>query len=181
MTLIRFETPLDYGSVYEVNLRAFGRLAEADLVEILRKAAQPTLSLVAEQDGKIIGHIFFSPVSVKSPQGDWEAMGLGPLAVTPAHQGKGIGSQLVRKGLQACRDAGHDTGRKAGREAGWEVVVVLGHPGFYPRFGFKTARPLGITCAYPVPDEAFMVLELRPEALGGRSGEVHFHPAFDGV
>jgi putative acetyltransferase len=169
LTLIRFETPADYGSVYEVNRLAFGRAAEADLVEVLRKAAQPTISLVAEQDGKPAGHIFFSPVKVKSPGGVWDAMGLGPMAVDPAYQGQGIGSQLVRRGLEACK------------EAGWDVVVVLGHSGFYPRFGFKTAHPLGITCAYPVPEEAFMVLELLPGALGGRRGEVHYHPAFDGL
>jgi putative acetyltransferase len=167
--LIRAETHQDYPAVYEVNLLAFERPAEADLVENLRKAVQPTLSLVAERDGRVVGHIFFSPVNVKSRRGDWAAMGLGPIAVTPACQGQGIGSQLVRRGLEACR------------EAGWEVVVVLGHSGFYPRFGFKISRPLGITCAYPVPDEAFMVVELRPGALAGRNGVVHYHPAFDGV
>jgi putative acetyltransferase len=166
---IRFETPQDYPVVYEVNQGAFGRRAEADLVEELRKAGQPTLSLVAEQDGQIVGHIFFSPVTVKSPAGDWRAMGLGPMAVRPAWQGQGIGSQLVRRGLQACLTAG------------WDVVVVLGHSEFYPRFGFKISRPLGITWANPAPEEAFMLAELQPGALGGRSGVVHYHPAFDGV
>jgi putative acetyltransferase len=181
LTQIRCETPQDYPAVYEVNQSAFGRHAEADLVEELRKAAQPTLSLVAEQDGQVVGHIFFSPVTVKSPAGDWTGMGLGPMAVAPAWQGQGIGAQLVQRGLQACRDAGRDAGREAGHEAGWEVVVVLGHSEFYPRFGFKISRPLGITCSFPVPDEAFMVAELQPRALGGRSGVVHYHPAFNNV
>jgi putative acetyltransferase len=169
LTQVRFETPQDYPSVYEVNQSAFGRSAEADLVEKLRQAASPTLSLVAEQHGLVVGHIFFSLLTIQSPQGDWTALGLGPVAVLPAYQGQGIGSQLVRQGLQACR------------EAGWGVVVVLGHPWFYPRFGFKVSRPLGITCAYQVPEEAFMVAELWQDALGGRSGVVHFQPAFDDV
>lgn len=169
MIRVRFEKPHDYPSVYAINQRAFGRLAEADLVENLRLVARPTLSLVAEQDGRVVGHIFFSPVTVQSPQGDWTALGLGPMAVLPAHQGKGIGSQLVSQGLQACH------------QAGWDVVVVLGHPWFYPRFGFKISRPLGISCAYQVPEQAFMLVELRQDALSGRRGVVHYQPAFDVV
>ena len=89
------------------------------------------------------------------------------MAVLPAHQGKGIGSQLVRAGLEKCRSLGY------------EVVVVVGHPNYYPRFGFVTAKPKGLKCEFEVPDEAWMVLELREGALAGRQGTVKFQPEFE--
>jgi len=125
-----------------------------------------TLSLVAVQDDSIIGHIAFSPVKVESERSTFEAITLAPMAVLPAYQSKGIGSQLVRAGLEECRDLGH------------EVVFVLGHPDYYPRFGFVLAKPKDIGCEFEVPDEAWMVLELREGALAGRRGTVIFQPEF---
>lgn len=166
---VRAETPADRAAVRAVNERAFGRAAEADLVEALREHARPHLSLVAESGGAVVGHIFFSPVTVESAGGETGAFGLAPMAVLPEFQGRGVGSELVRRGLEECRRLGQ------------EVVFVLGHPEYYPRFGFAPAAARGLRCEYPVPDEAFMLVELREGALGGRTGLVKYHPEFGRV
>lgn len=163
---IRPETPEDIAAIHRVNELAFGRLGEADLVDALREEARPFLSLVADQDGQVVGHICFTPVTIESEGGSFTAMGLAPMAVVPGLQNEGIGSQLVRSGLEECRRIGHD------------VVVVLGHSEYYPRFGFLPASRKGLRCEYPVPDEVFMVVELSPDALAGRTGLVKYHPAF---
>jgi putative acetyltransferase len=163
---IRPETAADFAAVREVNELAFGQPAEAGLVDALRRAASPTISLVALEDGRVVGHIFFSPVTFEGPQGVSAAMGLAPMAVRPERQNQGIGSALVRAGLAACAGLGEN------------VVVVLGHPHYYPRFGFVPASSRGLSSEYPVPDDVFMVAELAPGALGGRSGLVKYHPEF---
>ena len=168
MTAIRDETPEDYADVYRVNAAAFGQEGEAALVERLRGACE-YVSLVAAEDDRVVGHIFFSPVTVESEGESFGAVGLAPMAVLPEFQNRGVGSQLVRRGLEECARRGH------------EVVFVLGHPEFYPRFGFTTAKAKGLTCEYPVPDEVFMVLELKPGALRGRTGLVRYRPEFAGV
>jgi putative acetyltransferase len=168
MVTIRDERPEDYADVYRVNAAAFGQEGEATLVERLR-AACPHVSLVAVEGDKVVGHIFFSPVTVESEGGTFEATGLAPMAVAPGMQNRGVGSQLVRRGLEECARLGH------------EVVFVLGHPEFYPRFGFTPARARGLACEYPVPDDVFMVLELKPGALRGRTGLVKYRPEFAGV
>ena len=165
--VIRPEGLLDHDAVHKVNEIAFGRRDEADLVEALRRESGSYVSLVAELDGDVVGHIFFSPVVIESSEKTSGAVGLAPMAVLPEHQNHGIGSALVRAGLEACEANGQ------------EIVVVLGHPGYYPRFGFTPARAKGITCEYPVPDEVFMVAELKQGALAGRTGLVKYHPAFD--
>jgi putative acetyltransferase len=165
MIIVRSETPEDYAAVYRVNTLAFGSECEAALVDRLR-AVHPHLSLVAVKDGQVVGHIFFSPVSVESEDANFMAFGLGPMAVLPEYQNQGIGSQLVRQGLKECESQGHD------------IVFVLGHPDYYPRFGFSPAKAKGIGCEYPVPNEVFMVVELKPEALGGRTGLVRYTPEF---
>jgi putative acetyltransferase len=166
MISIRDETPGDYAEVYRVNALAFGQEGEAALVERLRGAC-PHISLVAVEDGRVVGHIFFSPVTVESEGGAaFEAVGLAPMAVLPEFQNQGVGSGLVRRGLEECARRGH------------ELVFVLGHPDYYPRFGFTKAAAKGISCEYPAPDEAFMVLELKPGALAGRTGMVRYRPEF---
>lgn len=167
--IIRAEREGDYPHVRRVNELAFGQPGEADLVEALRLSARPYISLVAVEGSEIAGHIFFSPVTIHSDDSVFDAIGLAPLAVLPERQGQGIGSALVREGLEECRRSGH------------QIVVVLGHPRYYPRFGFQTAITKGITCEYDVPDEHFMVAELSDGALRGRRGLVKYHPAFDGV
>jgi putative acetyltransferase len=143
-----------------VNLAAFGQPDEADLVERLRRNAARYLGLVAVDEGEVVGHILFTPVTLHCYQAPYTILALAPMAVRPERQRQGIGSTLVREGLAACRAAGHD------------VVVVVGHPAFYPRFGFVPARPLGLMSEPPFPDEAFMVAELTPGALRGRRGVV---------
>jgi putative acetyltransferase len=164
---IRPERPGDASALRRVNERAFAQAAEADLVDALREAGALTLSLVAEVQGAIVGHIAFSPVRISGPAAERAAVGLAPMAVLPEHQRRGIGSRLVRAGLEALRDAGHG------------AVVVLGHPHYYPRFGFAPASRWGLRWERDCPDEAFMALELRAGALEGAGGVVRFRPEFD--
>ena len=159
------EAPADRGPIREVNQRAFGQPDEANLVDALRQQAEPFISLVAVEQGSVVGHISFSPITIAgTPTPD--AVGLAPMAVVPECQNRGIGSQLVKAGLRECR------------RHGLRIVVVLGHANYYPRFGFVPGSRKALACEYPVPDDAFMVLELEPDALRGRSGLVRYHPAF---
>ena len=168
--IIRPETAVDAKKVYEVEAAAFGRPAEAELVQKLQQAKVELISLVALLDDELVGHILFSPVTVKdSGGGEFTAVALGPVAVSPTQQQKGIGSKLCRAGLAACLQAGH------------ELVFVLGHSDYYPRFGFTTSAPLGLRCQFDVPEDAFMVAELAPGALQNRRGTVYYHPLFEGV
>lgn len=166
MLMIRPEAPEDVQTIRYVNEQAFGQENEAELVEKLRNRGVLTVSLVAIQDNRVVGHIAFSPVRVESERSSFEAIALAPMAVLPAYQGKGIGSQLVLAGLKKCQILGH------------EIVVVLGHPDYYPRFGFVPAKPKGINCEFNVPDEAWMIFELKEGALVGRQGTVRFQPEF---
>jgi putative acetyltransferase len=159
------EHPGDVDAVRRVHLAAFDTALEADLVDALREQAQPLVSLVAGDATGIVGHILFSPVTLAIDPAV-PLMGLAPMAVLPGLQRRGIGSALVRAGLEACAGLG---------AAG---VVVLGHPAFYPRFGFAPASRFGLTSEYDVPDDVFLALALRPGALAGRSGRVRYHPAF---
>jgi len=163
---VRPEAPEDADSIRYVNEQAFGQKEETEIVDKLRKRAALTVSLVAVRKNEIVGHIAFSPAAIESESLSFEAVVLAPMAVLPAYQKQGIGGRLVRAGLEECRSLG------------CEVVVVLGHPAYYPRFGFVPSRPKGITCEFEVPEEAFMVLELQEVALTGRSGMVKFQPEF---
>lgn len=166
---IRSEAPADRAAVAAVNERAFGRPAEAALVAALRASVRPFLSLVAESEGTVVGHILFTPVRVEGSGEPFAAVALAPVAVDPEYQNRGIGSRLVRAGLEICRDEGHP------------AVFVLGHPKYYPRFGFTPAAERGIRCEFPVPAELFFALELRPGALQGVTGTVRYHPEFSRV
>jgi putative acetyltransferase len=169
MLVVRAEVPGDIPTIRRINESAFERPNEGDLVDALRRAAGTYLSLVAEQNGKVVGHILFTEVRVESDAGSWNAVGLAPMAVVPEYQRQAIGSLLVRSGLDACARQGHT------------LVVVLGHPTYYPRFGFVPAAPKGLRCEYTVPDEVFMVAELVPGALNGRGGLVRYRPEFSKV
>ena len=162
---IRPEEPLDVPRIRAVNVMAFGSAAEADIVDALRLDADNVISLVADDDGEIVGHIMFSPVQVVGAP-DLRAMALAPMAIVPERQRTGIGTTLARAGLDECRRF------RIG------AVFVVGHPLYYPRFGFAAGSTRGFSCEFDVPDEVFMVVELIPGALAGRSGTVHFHEAF---
>lgn len=167
MIEIRQEQTSDISEVRQVNLDAFPTPAEADLVDALREQASPQISLVATHDDAVIGHIMFSPVTLLEGETPIRMMGLAPMAVMSAHQGKGIGSQLVERGLQYCE------------AEGIKAVVVLGHPNYYPRFGFVPSEQFGIKSTYDVPAEVFMAKELHPGALENIKGTVKYHACFD--
>ena len=169
MLITRRENPEDVSAVRQINLQAFGGPEEAALVDALREAARPFISLVAVAADRVVGHISFSPVMIEGRGPAPRAMGLAPMAVLPEYQRRGIGSQLVHAGLEECQRLGR------------EVVVVVGHPRYYPRFGFIPAHGKGLRCEYEVPEEAFMVAELRPGALDGAGGIVRYHEAFSRV
>jgi len=166
MVSIRRETSKDINSIRNVNEQAFGQAAEATIVDRLRNRNALTLSLVATKDNQVGGHIALTKVTIESEDSSFEAITLAPMAVLPAYQRKGIGSQLVNAGLEECRRLGQ------------EIVVVLGHPDYYPRFGFIPAKQKGIKCEFEVPDEAWMILELTEGILAGRTGTVEFQPEF---
>jgi len=167
--IIRDETPEDRESVHRVNELAFPTPGEANLVDALRERARPYISLIAIAEDRVVGHIFFSPVTIESATDSFTAMGLAPMAVLPEHQRQGIGTLLVREGLRECQRIGH------------EVVVVLGHPEYYPRFGFVPASLKGLRSEYDVRDEVFMLAELTPGALKGRTGLVKYRSEFNAV
>jgi putative acetyltransferase len=170
MLTIRPETGADVADIRRVNELAFGQPAEAQLVEALRRDARPFLSLVADDDGAVVGHICFSPVEVERPDGGrMMILGLAPMAVLPERQNRGIGSRLVEAGLDACRASGA------------VAVVVLGHPEYYPRFGFVPAAPRGLVSEYDVPDPVFMLAELVRGAGGEVRGVARYHEAFRNV
>jgi putative acetyltransferase len=166
MIAVRDEHPEDEAAIRAVNAAAFGRVTEGAIVDRLRTEAKPYFGLVAADGDAIVGHIAFSGATLHCYGAPYPIVALGPMAVLPGRQRGGIGSALVRAGLDACRARGHD------------VVVVLGHPAFYPRFGFVPSRPAGVMTEYDVPDEVFMIAELSPGALRGRHGVVYYAPAF---
>ena len=162
---IRHETPTDHEAVRHVNRLAFGRDDEAMIVDAMRTGGYSRVSLVAEVNGCVVGHVLFSDLPILTDGGTVAALSLAPMAVLPEFQRRGVGSALVREGLEACRAVGH------------RIVVVLGHPAFYPRFGFsaRLAEPL----SNPFHGgEAWMALELVPGVLSGVTGWVRYPPAF---
>jgi putative acetyltransferase len=161
---IRAERPSDWLGVHHVTEAAFETHIEVDLIDALRQV-RDIISLVAEHDGAVVGHILFSPVTL-SNHPHLRIVGLAPMAVAPERQRTGIGSALVKAGLERCS------------ELGFGATAVLGHPEYYPRFGFVPAKRFGIGCEYDVPDGVFMLLELRPGFLTGASGVIRYHDAF---
>lgn len=170
MIEIRPETPHDREAVRQLNLAAFDNGPEAALVDQLREhcVAEDYLAFVAVEDGVVVGHILFTPVTLDHP-GATSGMGLAPLAVLPSHQSRGIGAQLVRHGLEALRAS-----------ASCPFVIVLGHANYYPRFGFVPASRHGLRCQWPgVPDEAFMVLVFDARALPAEGAVARYRDEFD--
>ena len=167
---IRTEEANDIDIIFQINSTAFDTAAEAELVNRLREQAEPFLSLVAEQDGTLLGHLLLTPVTLDADQdnsSELKLMGLAPMAVMPDNQNSGIGSALVEAGLTHCRNLGIG------------AVVVLGHPEYYPRFGFEPSVNFNIKSEYEVPAEVFMAQELLPGYLQKVSGTIQYHPAFN--
>lgn len=162
--LILPEQPHHREPIRRVNEAAFGRPDEADLIDALRAEGAVLLSLVAEADGQIAGHILFSRMSIETPQESVPAVSLAPMAVPPEFQRRNIGSELVRHGLAQLRQQGE------------RIVIVLGHEHYYPRFGFSSERARRL--ASPFPPEAFMALELAEGALDSVHGRVRYATAF---
>ncbi|MBM4159649.1 MAG: N-acetyltransferase [Ignavibacteria bacterium] len=167
MITIRREQAGDEAQIRTVTTRAFGQTAEADIIDTLRKSCPEGVSLAAVREDKIVGHILFTPAVIDGQDRRLQGMGLAPMAVLPEFQRQGIGSRLVEAGLQEMRSA-HQP-----------YVIVLGHPNYYPRFGFLRASQYGIISEYDgVPDEAFMILVLDEPALKGISGVAKYRPEF---
>lgn len=150
--------------VRSINKAAFGRPDEADLIDSLRTEGAVLLSLVAEVERRIVGHILFSRMSIETSSGPVSAAALGPMAVLPDYQRRGIGERLIRHGLDLLR----------GRDE--RIVIVLGHPDYYPRFGFSSEKARSLES--PFPPHAFMAMELSPGALDGIRGKVRYAAAF---
>ena len=174
MTLIiRPETPADYARIYEITEAAFRDLdvsdhTEQDLVNRLRDSAAyiPELALVAELNGEVVGHILFTRASIVGSDRSWETLVLAPVSVAPPHQKCGIGGRLIRAGIQIAREMGFDS------------INLVGHAEYYPRFGFVRASRYNIRVPFDVPDDVFLIQELRPGALNGVSGVIHYAPEF---
>jgi putative acetyltransferase len=162
--IIRREQPQDVAEIREVNRQAFGREQEAAVVDKLRENCNDIISLVALARDKVVGHILFSPAVIESANGSLAGSGLAPLAVLPDYQRQGIGSALARAGIAEVR------------QAGCPFVIVIGHPEYYPRFGFEPARKFGIRSEWEVPDEPFMILILDKKAMMGISGVAKYRP-----
>jgi putative acetyltransferase len=165
---IRPERPEDHPAVRDVNLAAFETAEEADVVDAMRETPEyiPNLSLVAETDQGIVGHIMISEVTIEQENGELTALSLGPIAVLPEHQNKGIGSQLIEAGHQRAK------------EMGYPFITLIGHPWYYPRFGYVQARQHGLETIWQVRDVVFMVYELQPGALDNAAGKIRYPEPF---
>ena len=166
---IRPENRDDYPSITRLNDLAFEQKTEGKLVENLRKTQEfiPSLSLVAEIAGEIAGHILFHPIGIDTAESYRDTLALAPMSVHPEYQRTGIGSELVREGIESARDLGHRS------------IIVIGHPEYYPRFGFKPASNWGIKAPFDVPDNACLALELVVDALKDANGTIKYPEEFN--
>jgi putative acetyltransferase len=160
---IREERPADIAAIRDVNRRAFGQDQEANIVDALRTNGAALLSLVATIDEEVVGHIMYSAATVEAA---WKGAALGPMAVLPEYQRQGIGSRLVEEGNGKLK------------AAGCPFIIVVGHPEFYPRFGFEPASAYGITCEWDLPADVFMIATLDPTSTKGMAGLAKFRPEF---
>lgn len=168
MMTIRHEAAADIPAIHALNEQAFGQPLEANIVDKIRSSGGFGLSLVAEAQGRIVGHILFSPLVIEGPHGSITGMGLAPMAVQPDRQRQGIGVQLVQQGIEELK------------KKHCPFIIVLGHGDYYPRFGFERASSYGIRCPWEgVPDNAFMVLWLDRSKAGTVTGRARYRGEFN--
>jgi len=162
--LIRNERKNDYDQIKKINDLAFGQKNEGKMIEALRKTSDYNylLSLVAEIKDKIVGHVLFYPIKIRNKADKCTLLSLAPMAVHPEYQNKGIGVKLVKRGLEIAK------------ELSFSAVIVVGHPKYYPRFGFIPAKNWEIKLPFDVPDDVFLALELEENALKNCSGTVEY-------
>jgi len=166
--IIRQEKPEDINDIQALNVRAFGQPQEASIIDKLRTDCEGLLSLVAMENERIVGHILFSPATIEGQHGTIRGMALAPMAVLPEMQRQGIGTQLVQTGIEHLR------------KMQCPFIVVLGHPQYYPRFGFERASLYGIRCQWQdIPDEAFMILWLDKSTIIPVSGLAKYREEFN--
>jgi putative acetyltransferase len=165
---IRPESPDYFAAVENVTRLAFGDGVEVRILQRIRSLPEyiPALSLLAELDGKVIGHVLLSHMHHEAADWEGKLLALGPISVEPPFQRRGIGSALMQ--AAAIR----------AREMGFAAILLIGHPTYYPRFGFRPASTWGLRFQYIVPDEAAMALELLPGSLEGSAGQIRYSPAF---
>jgi putative acetyltransferase len=161
---VRPERSEDISAIRAVHDAAFGRPDEGKLVDALRTEGCARVSVVADEEGQVVGHILFSALEIVGQQPTVAGLTLAPLAVIPSRQRRGIGSTLVREGLRRSVGQGH------------RIVLVVGHPGYYPRFGFSAQ--LAKALKSPYAGDSFMALELVPGALQGVGGKVQYPAPF---
>lgn len=161
----------DYAAITRVCDQDFKRKAEGILVNKLRAmdCFDPRLSLEAELNGKIVGYVLLLPIQVVSETGEYRGLSLGPLAVLPVYQKQGFGSRLINTGHQTALDLGY------------QFIVLIGHPTYYPRFGYKMAASWGLRNPWGIQNEAFMVIELVEGALDQVSGLIVYPEPFNEV
>jgi len=162
MSVIRREQQQDIPEIRQVNRLAFGQEQEASIVDKLRENCNSVLSLVTLTDGKVVGHILFSPAVIEGKHGRLVGTGLAPLAVLPEYQRKGIGTELLQTAIARIK------------RGGCPYIIVIGHPEYYTRFGFERAGRFGISSEWDVPDEAFMILILDRKAMNGITGVARY-------
>lgn len=169
--IIRTERKEDYSRITEVIDLAFMQKQEGRLVEKLRKNPDfiPELSLVAEFENQIVGHILFFPIEIKSTNVQFPSLALAPMSVVPEYRRKGVGKRLVSEGL------------KRAKRMGFKSVIVLGHSEYYPKFGFVPASKWNIKAPFSVPDNVFFAIELAEGGLKGVSGTVEYPEEFNDV
>jgi len=171
--IVRQESEQDYKTTEDVVKKAFENAEHSDnkeheLVARLRKSEMfiPELSLVAEHNGEVLGHIMLTKLSINNNTNKYNSLALAPVSVLPEWQNKGIGSRLITESI------------KTAKKLGYKSIIVLGHENYYPKFGFRTASRWGIRPPFDVKDEAFMALELEDYSLFGVSGNVEYSKDF---
>lgn len=168
---IEAENKGDYEQITRLHTIAFKRDGEARLVEKLRKTPTyiPELSLVAKYRNMIVGHVLFYPIKINAYKKKCDSLALAPISVIPSFQNRKVGSRLIKEGLEKAR------------KLGFKSVIVVGHPEYYPRFGFEKASKYGISAPFNAPDNVVFAIELEKDGLKNCSGTIEYPSEFNEV